>query len=55
LNSDDRTYIDDEAFNRYDTELLNIFEKIQNKALFIIKLSIPKVFKRNDPTKSKEG
>jgi hypothetical protein len=55
FTADEKTYIEDEAYNRLEKMLAEIFIKIQSKAAYMVKLNIPPRFRREDPTKTKEG
>jgi len=55
LTAEEESYIADEAFNRLEKVLEEIFTKIQAKAQFMTRLNIPLRFKRADPTRMKDG
>lgn len=51
----DKQAIDDLADVKYNAELQKIYEKIVEKAEFLVKLQVPGVYLVKDPSKKKEG
>jgi hypothetical protein len=47
---EEKDHVYDGAFKVMEKELDEIFDKITNKAMFLITLNIPPRFKRIDPT-----
>ncbi|CDW73494.1 UNKNOWN [Stylonychia lemnae] len=51
----DRQVIEDQADQKFNVELQKIYEKIIEKAEFLVKLQVPGVYLVKDPSKKKEG
>ena len=52
LTYDEKTFIEDEAYNRLDKELNELFDTVQSKSEFLIKLQIPLQYLYEQDSKS---